>query len=270
MSYTTVELLQNHLVSVFPVGEAVVDQQVVMSGLEQISFFSGSVEPESVVVKVIATNAVTRTQVTTTVGRVSFVSSPVVFGSVVVAKDSSLGTVYVENIDYIIDYATGELMLKSGGAIAVAQQVSVWYLPYSIYDSGSDYSLDSTKGDVRRLSSGSIADGESVRVDYRPQYDSFNDDILNAAVNQANGLIEREIDPDGRFGADPVLQVCATYRGLEIVCHAAAARELSRPRGDQRSSLAWIELGKQFGSRADQLMKSFRPPMNGPASPVYS
>ena len=269
MSYTNVELARHHLVAAFPAQEKVYDQAVILES-DYITFFNGPIEQSSAMVKSVQSNAPTRVTVTLNSERTSLSSSPLVRGSVVVASDSSLGTVYTENVDYVIDYALGDLVLKEGGALTTGQSVTVWYQDYFVYSAGSDYQLDAEGGRIKILSGGDIASGETVYLDYAPVYKSFNEEILSKAVLEANGLIEREVDPDSQFGADPVLQASATYRALEIICRASAARELSSLRGEDRTALAWIKLAEGYAARSEQLLRSFRPPFDGPTAPVHS
>ncbi len=270
MSYTNVDLVRHHLVSAFPAQDKVLDQSVILEGSDYVTFFNGAVEQSSLTVKSLQSNTQTRATVTLNSERTSVDSMPLVRGSVVVASDSSLGTIYVENIDFIIDYTLAELLIKSGGALSAGQTVPVWYQNYLLYTVGSDYQLDADRGQIKRLSGGGIASGETVYLDYSPVFKSFNDEILNNAVLEANGLIEKEVDPNGQFGADPVLQACATYRALEIICRAAAARELSSLRGEDRTALAWMKLAEMYAVKSDQLLRSFRPPLDGPTTPVHS
>ena len=270
MSYTNVELVRHHLVADFPTQENIYDQAVILKGSDYATFFNGAIEESSLTVKSQQSNDLTSATVTLGSGGTSLASSPLVRGSVVVASDSSLGTIYTENVDYIIDYPLSVLTIKSGGALSAGQTVSVWYLAYVIYTDGSDYQADVNRGRIRRLSGGDIAPGETVYLDYSPIYQSFNEEMLNNAVLEANGLIEKEVDPDGQFGADPVLQASATYRALEIVCHAAAARELSSLRGEDRTALAWMKLAETYTTRSELLLRLFRPPYTGPAAPVHS
>ncbi|MFQ6008093.1 MAG: hypothetical protein ACE5K8_03990 [Candidatus Zixiibacteriota bacterium] len=270
MSYTNIELVKHHLVSDFPAQERIQDQTVVLEGGDYVTFFNGAVEESSVTIKSIQSNELTRATVTLGSGRTSLASSPLVRSSVVVASDSSLGTIYTENVDYIIDYAEADLIIKSGGSLSAGQTVTVWFLTYFVYAVGSDYQVDADSGRLKRLGSGAIASGETVHLDYSPVYKSFNEEMLNNAVLEANGLIEKEVDPDGQFGADPVLQASATYRALEIICRAAAARELSSLRGEDRTAVAWMKLAEAYAERSDRLLRLFRPPYTGPTAPVHS
>lgn len=269
MSYTNVELVRHHLVAAFPTQDKVYDQAVIIES-DYVTFFNGPVEEPSVLVKSVQSNIPTRVTVTLNSERTSLVAAPLVRGSVLVASDSSLGTVFTENVDYVIDYELGDLIIKEGGGLSVGQTITVWYQDYFIYTASGDYQLDADRGRIKRLSGGDIAAGETVYLDYAPVYQSFNEEILTRAVLEANGLIEREVDPDRQFGADSMLQSCATYRALEIICRASAARELSSLRGEDRTALAWMKLAETYATRSVELMRSFRPPFDGPATPALS
>ncbi len=268
MSYTNVELVSHHLATALPSQEKVVDQPLVIQN-DYVMFFSGPVEQSSVIVKSVQSTVPSRVTITLSSGKNSVASSPLVAGSVVVASDSSLGTVYTENVDYVVDDAGGNLYIKDGGDLSQGQTVTVWFVAYTVYADGSDYQLDADRGCIKRLSGGSIAAGETVHLDYTPIYKNFREELLTGAVLQANGMIEREIDPDGQFGADPVLQASATYQALEIVCRASAAGELARQQGHDRTATVWLELAEAYSRRSEKLLRSFRPPHEGPAAPVH-
>ena len=270
MSYTNTQLVSRHLATAFPVYGAVLDQPVVLDTEEYISFFSGAVEGSSLRVKSIQSNSPDRITLSLSSGATSLTSAPLLRGSVIVASDSSLGTVFTENADYVIEYSNGDLYIKEGGNLSVDDTITVWYVPFTLYQSGSDFQVQANSGKIRRLAGGSLSVGETVCLDYTPVYQSHTEEILNAAVLEANSQIARKVDPEGAFGADPVLQAVATYRALAIVCRASAARNLSSQRGEERSAVAWMKLADVFAEQSSQLLQSFRPPYDGPRQPVHS
>lgn len=270
MSYTNAEQVRHHLVIPYPVQDQVTDQAVILPGSDYVRFYGGAVNEGTVRVKSVQSTVPVRVQVTLSNGTVALGSAAVVPGSVVVASDSSLGTVFHENVDYIVDCSTGTLSVKAGGALASDQSVTVWYVPYTLYSVGIDYSLDAAGGEIRRLASGAIAAGETVWLDYQPVYVSVADEIVDNAVAMANGMVENELDPDRQFEVDPTLAAGATYRALEIVCRAAASRELSAQRGGDRMAATWLKLADSYSARSELLLRSFRPPYDGPRNPVHS
>jgi len=270
MSYTNVELVRHHLATEFPVSDKVYDQIVILDSDEYISFYSGAVDEFSLLVKSIQINIPNRKQLTIGSGANTIDSFPLLRGSVVVASDSSLGTVYTESIDYVIDYKNACIYLKNNNDLTNGDTITIWYSKYTLYLNNTDYQIDDENGKIRRLTSGDIALNETIFIDYTPVYKSHTEEVLNNAVLEANNLIENEIDPEKIYGADPVLQAAATYRALEIICQTAAARELSSLRREDRPALAWMKLADVFAQRSEKLMRSFRPPIIGPNKPIHS
>jgi len=270
MSYTNTELVRHHLATEFPIRDQVYDQIVVFNSDDYISFFSGAVDESLLIVKSIQTNESEQKKIILGSGANAVDSFPLQRGSVVVASDSSLGTIYTENIDYIIDYNDSQLYIKDDGDLASGDTITVWFRKYVLYVNNTDFQVDDENGKIRRMSGGDIAINETVLIDYTPVYKSHTEEVLNNAVLEANSLIENEIDPDQIYGADPVLQAAATYRALEIICQTAAARELSSLRGEDKSALVWMKLADVFAERSDKFMRSFRPPIDGPNKPIHS
>ncbi|MEW5993954.1 MAG: hypothetical protein AB1744_06115, partial [Candidatus Zixiibacteriota bacterium] len=124
MSYTSVELVRHHLVAAFPVQQRIRNQPVTLEN-DYAAFFNGAVEEATVTVKSVQQVLPLRKQVTLGSSWTNVDSAPLVDGSVAVASDSSLGTVYGENVDYVVDYSQGNILRKSGGSLSVGQSVTV-------------------------------------------------------------------------------------------------------------------------------------------------
>lgn len=270
MSYVSNEQVRLHLVDNHPVADAVYNQPVVFDGSDWIRIFGGGIEPSSVVVKGIRSRALTRTTVTMSATPQSIGAAHPAPGSIVVASDSSLGTVYAENVDYTVNYNRGEIVIRIGGCLSDGQTVTLWYSAFEPYERDTDYQLDSASGAVRRVGSGRIADGESALVDYRPVHVNFSDAIVGTAVSEANAVIERLVDPQREFGADPSLSLAALYRALAVVCRTAASRSLSGGNGGDRTATAWLKLADDYATRSDSYLNDFRPAPAGMHPPVRS
>ena len=270
MSYTSSEQVRSHLIADFGSAEEVISIPYSMNGNDYVPFFTGAVREGSIKVKTVNQSEPSRTSVTLAADGNSLAANGVVIGSVTVASDSSLGTVYTENVDYAIDHSAGTILIKSGGTLAVDDTVVVWYFPYQLYLEGTDYQVNYELGELARLTVGGIADGETVYLNYSPEMSDFADELIQAGVRDANALIEAEIDPELEFGANPVLVSAATYRALEIICRAAAARELASRRGMHQTANGWLNLGQTYSDLAERWLKSFRPPAKSPASPAIS
>ncbi len=270
MLYTSVEKIRQYLTSIFPVQDRIVDQLISLIGTDATTFFGGSIDESSLLVKSNQSSQLSQHSVTLGNPTTALPDSLIIRESVVAASDSSLGTVYTENVDFIIDYSAGELTIKSGGALTAGHKIVVWYSNFVTYTKNVDYTLDAAEGSLKRIAAGAISSGESVMLDYEPVYQSYTEQLLQNAVDEANNLIEKTVDPDQQFGIEPALQAAATYRALEIVSRAAAARELSSLRGQDKVAAVWLKIAETYATRADELLKSFRPPFQGATAPVHS
>lgn len=270
MSYTNADQVRHHLVIPFPIQTEIVDQAVVMAQTDYLRFYGAALEASSLRVKSVQSASPTRSDITLSSGSAILASGPVAVGSVVVASDSSLGTIYQENVDYVVDYSGAVIMAKSGGVLSDSQQLTVWLVVYHLYVAGTDYSLKADAGEIKRLSGGAIADGETVQLDYTPVYVSVTDEVIANAVTMANAMVESEVDPDRQFEVDSTLSAAATYRALDIICRASASRELASGRSNDRVAIAWLKLADDYASRSDLMLRSFRPPYTGPKNPVHS
>jgi hypothetical protein len=270
MSYATVNQISQYLLSNAPVYQRIRDQKVILRTGQYVDFFEGPVDDSSFIAKSLRPGTLQRIRVTLTSAASNIGTSSLVPGSLVVASDSSLGVVYQENRDFVVDYDTGTVTIKDGGTLSPGMSVTVWFLPYTVYQNGTDLMLDAARGRIRAMASGDVADGETVLLDYTPNFGGFTDDLINTAVLTANRLVAAEVDPDGQFGADPTLATAAAYRALEIVCRILAGRVLTANRTGERTAPVWLKLAGDYGSRADHLLKSFRPPVIRPSSPRHT
>lgn len=270
MSYTSLEQVRSHLIANFGSAEEVISEPFTMSGNDYVQFFTGAVRDGSIKLKTVKQSEPTRVSMTLLAGENSLAGNGVVLGSVAAASDSSLGTVYTENVDYAVAHSAGTISIKAGGALAVNDTVVVWFYPYQLYSEGIDYQINYESGELTRITAGGIADGETVYLNYSPEMSDFADELIQTGVQGANALIEAEIDPDREFGANPVLVSAATYRALEIICRAAAVRELASRRGMHQTANGWLNLAETYSKLAERWLKSFRPPATSPASPAIS
>ncbi len=270
MSYTNKEIVKSFLVESLPLFARVVNQPVTLIDDDYVSFFNRSIESSSVIVKNLKSNVYTRSSLTLNASTVNFSSIQVVPESVVVSNNSSLGIIYIENSDFIIDYQNGNLTIKSNSRLQLNQPVTIWYQTFHIYTNTSDYQIDSVNGKIKKVPSGSIAAGETVYLDYTPLSATYNEELIENSVFTANGLIEKEVDPEASFGADLTLQTAATFKALEIICHASVLRELSSNSFADKKSSDWIKLGEIYRQKSEELIKKFRPPFSPAKSPTHS
>lgn len=138
-----------------------------LSGSESLPLLHGNLKSGTVRVKGLKKGTPNYESITLVDQRVAPLKcSNVVPDSVVVASNSSLGTIYTEEVDYHVAPQRGALYRIATGKIPDGKELAVWYYPYRLYVEGVDFSVDYKKGVVRRIPSGAIEDGQTVYVDY--------------------------------------------------------------------------------------------------------
>jgi hypothetical protein len=208
---------------------------------------------------------------------ISFSSSDTVFlahqelipDTVVVAKDSSLRQIYVENIDYSIDYDNGRVTRIPDGSIPQGSEVVIWYLYFRIYTMDTDYSIDYNKGQIKRIASGVIEDGQRVLADYTVGFGLLSDEVIANAIVEAADKILKVIDPSYSVSTDQSLVTAETYLAVSILCNIKALEVMTQNTGSTAKSLSfsWSNMSSVYRERAFDLLKRFRKDPGGLCSP---
>ncbi len=200
---------------------------------------------------------------------VALASQQLIPDSVVVASDSSLGAIYTENSDFIVDHADGKLTRIDAGTIESGAEVAVWYYAYRLYVEGVDFTVNYEKGTIRRITSGTIEDGQTVFVDYQTLAGGFDDAQIANAITEADDLLLKLIDPTYQDSTDQTLITAETYLALAILCRAkaAAALETTSIGGAAQIAHGWRELSDKYHVEGTELAARFagqRPTLKSP------
>jgi hypothetical protein len=270
MSYTNLETVRKHInFDEIPGGEKD-DYPVTFVDLEWINLPGRGIVDNSVAVKAIKNYAPISEVITLGDGIVSLSSSRLVANSLTVASDSSLGTIYKENIDFSVDNTVGTISRLADGEIVSGSVVVVWYYYYSIYAEGVDYGINCQSGMIRRLPGGNIHPRQTVLVDYELTYNQLNDEDISEAVDEANAIVEKRIDPGRKFGADLTLQTAATCLAVSLVCRMAAISQLRSGDNGKQTASAWLGLAGSYRDDYKNLLKTFRPQTGGLTGPRHT
>jgi hypothetical protein len=193
--------------------------------------------------------------------------------TVVVARDSSLGQIYAENVDYSIQYDDGRLSRIPGGSISEGSSAVIWYLHFRVYVRDTDYQIDYGKGQIKRLSSGDIEDGQWVLADYTVEFALLSDEVVENAIREANQQVLHYIDSSYANSADQSLVTAETYLAVSVLCNIKAmeamTQNLASGTGWQAHSisLAWSKMSGVYRSQAYELLDKFRKDPGGLCSP---
>jgi hypothetical protein len=189
--------------------------------------------------------------------------------TVVVAKDSSLGEIYVENIDYSIDYDNGRITRIPDGSLPAGSKAVIWYLFFRIYTKVGDYRIDYNKGQITRIASGEIEEGQRILADYTVEFGLLVDEVITNAIVEANDKILKIIDPSYSNSTDQSLVTAETYLAVSILCNIKALEVMTQNPGSTAKSLSmsWSNMSSVYQERAYDLLKKFGKDPGGLRSP---
>ncbi len=191
---------------------------------------------------------------------IQLLHSELILDTVVVASDSSLGKIYIENIDYSIDYENGKLIRISSGSILALSSVVIFYLYYRVYQRDTDYKLDYQKGELARLTSGVIEDGQWVLLDYKVEYGFLNDETIAQVIVEANERVLKFIDSSYFESEDQGLVTAETYLSVSILCDIKAVEVLNLNiygASVQLLSKSWNMMAEIYSKKAYLVLSDF-------------
>jgi hypothetical protein len=273
MPFTDKELVKKHLVD-FRVGQAEVQGfPMVLSGSDPVQLPHSGLVPSSVVVKANECSAPVAESITIGDDWIDLEHADLVPGSVVIANNTSLSTIYTENIDFTVDAIDGRIKRISAGSISFGQAAAVWYFHYHRYTAGSDYAVDAATGQVRRLSNGAIEDGQTVLVDYIAEFGTVTEDAIDQAIGEAGQAILQVIDAQFHDSTDPGLIAAETYWAVALLCRVRAAAELSgsslKTSATAPTAKTWMDLAGHYYRLAEERLRPFRAAVPSMRCPTF-
>jgi hypothetical protein len=181
---------------------------------------------------------------------VSLNKSKIMWDSVVVASDALLTTVYIENLDYVIDYFNGTVMLADPvGSIPDGTAIFVWYLYFTVKSRTTDYVIDNDSGRIARRTGTTIPDGAKVYVDYLFSAVSPTDSVIQEAIRQAEAFIVPRLKAGYTYLSDDEgLKSASTNYTMYLICLSQAFNELANNPKDNSDDIArrWQELADKY------------------------
>jgi hypothetical protein len=257
MSFTSLEIVRKHILEKHLGVNRVVSESLCFRTEDPIRVVFPPIQEGSEIVKSITRHR-PEFQVAAfgSSNEISLSGKPVVKDTVVVAGDSSLGLIYQENIDYLVDYANGVISRIASGAIDTGRGLAIWYLPYRTYAKDIDYWIDYAKGELVRLSDGSIYPGQALEIDYISKFGIIDDDIIANAINEANESVLNYIDSAYIDSSDRSLVIGETYLAIAIICRIKALESVSAGMADNAKS-SWLAIADQYRNEAFAYLEKF-------------
>ena len=267
MSFTSPLLIKKHLLT-SPFPELVIrNHPVTFSGTDPVELPHHNLVAESDAVKWDTHTAPVSDQSVTLKGEEfqDMEHAQLVSGSVLVTLSEALSTVYVEELDYQVDYIAGRIRRLETGAIPDQQLVLIYYSFYSLFERDPDYIVDGANGVLARVEGGAIPDGASALVDYTVAAGTVEDDLIAQAITEAEDIILRFLAPEyNASSTDQGLKTGATELTLSIICRAQAIEALSRRATTDVPGRAkeWQQLARVYEQQAWQTLAPFLLPMS--------
>ncbi|MBK6912016.1 MAG: hypothetical protein IPH10_13980 [bacterium] len=187
----------------------------------------------------------------------------IVPGTVVIAADRALTTVFTEETDYQVDHTAGSITRRASGAIPNFSPVYVWYSYYTQFEITTDYTLDFAAGTIRRVAGGAIPEGANVYVDYFVSQGSAEDVLIDQAIIEVQDIIVRGLRPGySASSTDQGLKTGACYLTLAHVARCMSALVLTRSTGTDANSRAreWMTLAEKWEAQAWNILAPFVTP----------
>jgi hypothetical protein len=264
MPFTSPQLVRAHLSGLRAGTLPIANVPVVLTGASAVPLPHSGLADDSVTVKAIRLSAPVREQITLASDWVALTHTNLVQRSIVLSDDESLGTIYVENADYLVDYALGRVKRIATGAIPPDHDVVVWYDHYHVYIEGDDYTVDYTNGLLTRNPSGEIADGQTVLIDYTVALGTLTDDAIENAIAEVDEAILAILDPQYQDRAVPGIVIAETHWAIAAICRTRAAATLiesaSASASAHNTARAWLDLADQYDRSGRERLRRFAAP----------
>ncbi len=273
MPFTTKEIVKKHILDHHIGSAKIYDEKIQLNANDSSQLEKRMILPESERVKAREQNEPNEENISfASSDSVALSHNQIIPNTVVAANNSSLSKIYIENIDFQIDYIQGTIMRIASGSIPAAGSIVVWYLNYRIYQRGSDYDIEYQAGTLKRRSGGAIESGQWVQVDYTTEYGNLDDASIENAIAEANDQVLSFIDEVYRESADRLLVTAETYMSVAIICRIRAMESISPSRGKTdggNEARSWTALSDMYKKEAYNILSKFAGRLgsfNSPAS----
>lgn len=189
-----------------------------------------------------------------------FDGSKIAYGSVSVADDVRIDTIFTEGLDYVVDYEQGRIKRMNGSAIPDGASVLLIYSHAQVFSSETDYEWSNDGGALRRRANSKIGDPSFLLIDYEIAEENVEDTLIQESIAVAEKMIvSRLSEPYTTETDDPMLKHGATLLSVGLVALTLASRPLQYgkdPNADERSK-QWMNFYDRCLLEAWKLLKPF-------------
>jgi hypothetical protein len=260
MPFTTIDIVKKHILDNHLSSTSVENERIKLIANDNIQLSPRAIVNDSEKIKTKELNIPTEEYIDFSTGdTVALSHSELIPDTVVAASDSSLGNIYIEHVDYSIDYDSGEVKRLDSGSIPSGAQIVIWYLYYRIYERGIDYDINYRKGTISRRSSGAIESDQWVLADFTADTGGVNDDVIENSIDEANNQVLAFIDSIYHESTDRLLVDAETYMSVSIICKIKGMESISPAsiKKDGKDAMSWAALSEMYRKQAYDILSKY-------------
>lgn len=266
MSFTSPDLVRAHIANANFGDADLRNASLILSGTSPSALPHAGLKDGSATVKAQRSNDPVRLSETLDDVWVILNHAQLIENSVVVAADSSLGAIYIENVDYIVDYANGRIKRIDTGEIDSGQSVTIWYEHYHIYTEGDDFTVNYTSGQITRRSNGAIADGQQVLIDYTIALGVVSEVLIDQAIAESGEAVLTLVNDAHHESQTPGIVIGATHMAVAQLARMRAAAVLSDTTINasiaRAASQTWLDIASQYDRSAHTFLARYANPVS--------
>ena len=271
MAYTSPELVRRHLDTIRVGDLTVAGQSLTLAGTAAVQLPHRGLRDGSLVVTAQRDDQVAQETVVLTDDWITLVHQRLVAGSVVLATDDSLATVYVENRDFVVDHIGGRIRRLATGTVPSSTSLVIFYQYDQVFVEGDDFTVDYDAGTLARRAGGTIADGQTVTVDYVVPSSIIPDTTVEQAIAEAGDTVLALIDERYYDHPAPGIVIAETHLAVAIICRIQAASVLTSDPGQSGNSReiarVWLDLAERYERTGRERLVAFAAPVHARRSP---
>lgn len=257
MPFTNAQLVRKHLIEHSAAGQSVENLPVKLSGTAPARLPSAPILSGSEKVKGKEDPAPREETVLLTLAGAQLSCTDLIPETVVAASDSSLGTIYVEQVDFAVDYRAGKIRRLPGGVLSADAEATVWYVAYQIYARNTDYKIDYGKGEITRIASGVIEEGQIIYADFNLDPAFLGDEVIENAVAEAEAQTAALIDSIYIDSSEPGLSAGATYLAVAILAQVNSLESMQASPPSHQLSRSWAIMSNFYRKRSAEFLAPF-------------
>ncbi len=261
MSLTSLEKVQDHLVTTDYNATNFLDKELFMNANGKVSLGYSGIVTDSEKVKIMYQNEPINQGglILNAETWISLNHEDLLPLEVALVNETGFSTVYQQDTDYCFNPIDGEIRRIAGGSIADGGVAEVYYNRYRILIKDVDYNINYSTGEIDLITGGKLNTGSVIWVDFERNSSTETEDLINQAITEAEYKISQRLKEEYSLqSSDQGLITGATELALSIVCRGLAAMALNDgASAAENRSRGWRTMALQYEKLAWTTLRPF-------------